>query len=258
MHCVLQQQQGLMEESPAGDVNKGQQSPGLQSLPAGLLDAVLRLLDASSRLQLFKTSNAALAASFPSLTSLTLGGMISIGQLAKAINYHLLLPQLLHLDLKRADLTHEGQLGRSPFIGSRVQELSLYGWVKVNEITSLEVYGFSGLTSSRASADCSWRQLEVRVLDWVTAAYLPLHSLTYPLRLHKLVKGIKEPSIEVLAAAELNLCERNKAGLVLDEDEDLCLSKATVDLLTEQYLSHSRRTAEQPTQPTVASSSTPQ
>ncbi|KAJ9532171.1 hypothetical protein QJQ45_003917 [Haematococcus lacustris] len=456
-----------MEKSSAGDVNKGQQSPGLQSLPANLLDAVLCQLNASSRLQIFKTSkflatallrkfpriqltyprqgdiqrdnlrelapfvtevlqnrqhpklhltlqpawgltdaiwqrhravpaaaaadvtrlvswvlgavplcgaidcltiswhyglafpwepvfSAALAASFPSLTSLTLGGMISIGQLAKAINYHLLLPQLLHLDLKRADLTHEGQPGRSPFIGSRVQELSLYGWVKVNEvsellsglvplpphltqlevtglsnlgqwdwvrlasavssltqlqqlrltdedrscdgtglgplpllralahlpslhtlvlddnvvgerqlaallaltqITSLEVYGFSGLTSSRASSDCSWRQLEVRVLDWVTAAYLPLHSLIHPLRLHKLVKGIKEPSKEVLAVAELNLCENNKAGLVLDEDEDLCLTKATVDLLTEQYLGHSHRTAQQPPHPTMASSS---
>ncbi|KAJ9532070.1 hypothetical protein QJQ45_003749 [Haematococcus lacustris] len=58
----------------------------------------------------------------------------------------------------------------------------------------------------------------------VVAAYLPLHSLTHPLRLHKLAKGIEEPSIEVLAAAELNLCERNKAGL---EVEDMWLSMAT-------------------------------
>ncbi|KAJ9505842.1 hypothetical protein QJQ45_010631 [Haematococcus lacustris] len=124
--------------------------------------------------------------------------------------------------------------------------------LKLTQITCLELHGFSGLTSSRASADCSWRHLEVRVLDWVTAAYLPLHSLTHPLRLHKLVKDVDEPSAEVLAAAELNLCERNKAGLELDDD--LCLSKdPTVDLLSEQYISH--RTAQQPPHPSVASSS---
>ncbi|KAJ9532555.1 hypothetical protein QJQ45_010639 [Haematococcus lacustris] len=112
---------------------------------------------------------------------------------------------------------------------------------------------FSGLTSSRASAACSWRQLEVDCMYWVTAAYLPLHSLTHPLHLTHLVRDIEEPTIEVLAAAELNLCERNKAGLELDDC--MCLSKATVDLLTEQYLTHSRRAAQQPTHPTVASSS---
>ncbi|KAJ9532184.1 hypothetical protein QJQ45_003908 [Haematococcus lacustris] len=123
----------------------------------------------------------------------------------------------------------------------------------LTHITSLQVATFSGLTSSWASAACSWRKLEVHSMDWVTAAYLPLHSLTHPLWLHRLVGDVKEPSIEVLAAAELNLCERNKAGLVLDSGMDL--SKATVDLLTEQHLSHSRRTAQQPLQPTVASSS---
>ncbi|GFH19935.1 hypothetical protein HaLaN_16969 [Haematococcus lacustris] len=104
-------------------------------------------------------------------------------------------------------------------------------------------------------------------MDWVTAAYLPLHSLTHPLHLYQLVgammedveigdidmEDIEEPSIEVLAAAELNLCERNKAGLVLDGA--LWLSKATVDMLTEQHLSHSRHTAHQPSHPAVASSS---
>ncbi|KAJ9532159.1 hypothetical protein QJQ45_003930 [Haematococcus lacustris] len=95
-------------------------------------------------------------------------------------------------------------------------------------------------------------------MDWDSAAHLPLHSLTHPLHLVRLVNGIEmdgiaEPSIELLAAAELNLCERNKAGLVLEWG--MCLSRATVDLLTEQYLSHSSRTAQQPPHPTVASSS---
>ncbi|GFH19933.1 hypothetical protein HaLaN_16967 [Haematococcus lacustris] len=43
----------LQLKSSAGDVNKGQQ---LQGLPAELLDAVLRQLDASSQLQVFMTS----------------------------------------------------------------------------------------------------------------------------------------------------------------------------------------------------------
>ncbi|KAJ9532069.1 hypothetical protein QJQ45_003751 [Haematococcus lacustris] len=305
--------------------------------------------------------SAALAASFPSLTSLTFPDCsISIGDLADVINHPLLLPRLLHLDLKHVTFTHDGQLGRSPFVGSRLQNLCLCGvvegdgepeflsgllplpptltqlrfrgsigdqWVwdwdmigaavsslkmlrqlalscqdsdydnlttsgvgpagpepmallpwlvhlpslhalemyervvgqeqldallALTQITRLEVYNFSDLTSSRASAACSWRQLEIWRLDWFSAAYLPLHSLTHPLRLHKLM-DVEEPSIEVLAAAELNLCERNKAGLVLDEG--MYLHVSTLDLLTEQYLSHSRRTAQQLTQPTVASSS---
>ncbi|KAJ9532206.1 hypothetical protein QJQ45_003931 [Haematococcus lacustris] len=297
--------------------------------------------------------SAALATSFPFLTRLTLQECsISIGDLAKVINHPLLSPRLLHLDLEYADITHEGRPGSSPFIGSRLQTLSLNGFVEVEgepellsgllplpltltelemtgctnmvqkdwvrlaaavssltqlqqlwltysnrdsdenapgpmallsalahlpslhtlvlyeivvgqeqldallaltQITSLEVLEVSGLTSSRASAACSWRQLEVHLMDWDSAAYLPLHSLTHPLRLYQLEGGIEEPSIEVLAAAELNLCESNKAGLVLDGK--LCLSQATVDLLTEQYLSHSRHTAQQPPHPSVVSSS---
>ncbi|KAJ9532168.1 hypothetical protein QJQ45_003919 [Haematococcus lacustris] len=296
--------------------------------------------------------SATLASSFPTLTSLTVRmNRIYIGHLANAINHPQLLSRLLHLDIMGAEIIHEDQLFRSPFVGSTLQTLSLSGRVTVNgehkflwdllplprtltqlqvsgwhshrwnwdrlaaavssltqlqqlklydedrycrtrgpgltallravvtlpslhtlvminivegqeqldallaltQITRLELQGFSGLTSSRASADCSWRELKIWRLDWVTAPYLPLHSLTHPLRLHELVKGIEEPSEEVLAAAELNLCERNQAGLELHDD--LCLSKATVDLLTEQYLSHSRRTAQQPPHPTVASSS---
>ncbi|KAJ9532174.1 hypothetical protein QJQ45_003912 [Haematococcus lacustris] len=127
----------------------------------------------------------------------------------------------------------------------------LHALLALTQITSLELYGFSGLTTSNASAACSWRQLKVWRLDWVSAAYLPLHSLTYPLWLRQLVTDIVEPSEEELAAAELNLCEYNKAGLVLDRG--MVLEKATVDLLVEQYLSHSRRTAHQPPHPTVAS-----
>ncbi|KAJ9532591.1 hypothetical protein QJQ45_010673 [Haematococcus lacustris] len=296
--------------------------------------------------------SAALAASFPSLTSLTFKD-VSIGYLVYAIDTLLLLPQLLHLDLQNIITEDEGQLGDSwsPFIGSRLQTLSLhacytgYGeselllglvplpptltqltvsssrmeqwdWVRVaaavsdltqlqqlrlidehrdwyvtgpgpmpllsalvhlpslhtlevdeyvegqeqldallalTQITSLKLLTVTGLTSSRASAACSWRQLEVHTMDWDSAAYMPMHSLTHPLHLTQLVGDNEEPSIEVLAAAELNLFERNKAGLVLNWG--MCLSKATVDLLTEQYLSHICPADQQPPHPTVASSS---
>ncbi|KAJ9532583.1 hypothetical protein QJQ45_010682 [Haematococcus lacustris] len=451
-----------MKKSSAGDVNKGKQLPGLQGLPAELLDAVLSQLDASSRLPVYRTSkflatallrvvprvqltyptqhdifeqdlrelapfltevlqnreqpklhltlqpassltdateqpgeaepaaaasvkkrrvammmraaplcwavdcltiqwqrdldfsweptfSTALAAYFPSLTSLTFkNANISIRHLAKAIKHPLLGPRLLHLDLLNSSITHEGRLGRSPFIGSRLQTLSLdalvgvdellpglvplpptltqltmrgfgsieWDWVKIaaavssltqlqqlrltdwdrawyaigpgpmallpalahlpslhtlvldeyvvgqeqldallalTQITHLSVLRFTGLTSSWASAACSWRQLEVHTMDWDSAAYLPLHSLTHPLHVYQIVGDIVEPCIEVLAAAELNLCERNEAGLVLNGD--LCLSKATVDLLTEQYLSHICPADHQPPHPSVASSS---
>ncbi|KAJ9532188.1 hypothetical protein QJQ45_003905 [Haematococcus lacustris] len=299
--------------------------------------------------------SATLAASFPSLTSLTFHDVrLSIGHLATAINHPLLLPRLLHLDIEGADITHEGQPGSPPFIGSRLQTLSLNGVVEVDgerellsgllplppTLTQLEVKGnrielwdwdslaaavssltqlqqlrlvceelecditmsgvvallpvlanlpslhtlvlddavvgqeqldtllaltqithlcvvcFSGLTSSRASAACSWRKLDVHTMDLVTAAYLPLHSLTHPLNVYLCDKEDyteEQPSIEVLAAAELNLCERNKAGPVLVKE--LCLSRATVDLLTEQYLAHISPADQQPPHPTVASSS---
>ncbi|KAJ9532207.1 hypothetical protein QJQ45_003890 [Haematococcus lacustris] len=433
-----------MKKSSAGDVSKGQQLPGLHGLPAELLDAVLRQLDASSRLPVFRTSkllatallrvvpriklayptqhdiqrdnlrelapfltevlrnrqqpklhltlrpamgpmgamwedtarllawtlgavplcravdclaiswykgihfpwepesNAALVSSFPSLTSLHFDNVrISISHLATAAA-----ARLLHLDLRGASITHEGRVGRSPFIGSRLQRLNLCVWVGVDgthkylyrllpfpstltqlevtdvddldrrqwstlaravssltqlqqlrlscgdsapdatrllqalahlpslhtlvlgyyvvghrqldallaltQITRLEVFDYSRLSSSRASAACSWRQLIVWQLDWVTAAHLPLHSLTHPLCLQQLGPDVDELTIEVLAAAELNLCEHNEAGLALNVS--LCLSKATMDLLTEQYLSRSH-TAHHLSHPTVASSS---
>ncbi|KAJ9532584.1 hypothetical protein QJQ45_010681 [Haematococcus lacustris] len=179
--------------------------------------------------------------------------------------YMALLPALAHLPSLQTLEMDDAAVGQ--------EELDAF--LALTQITSLKFSEFYGLTSSRASTPCSWRQLEVHRMDWVTAAFLPLHSLTHPLHLDQLVgnmmedfalgnmmeafglgnmmEDIEEPSIELLAAAELNLCESNKAGLVLDDC--MFLSKATLDLLTEQYLTHSRHTAQQPTHPSVASSS---
>ncbi|KAJ9505848.1 hypothetical protein QJQ45_010646 [Haematococcus lacustris] len=108
----------------------------------------------------------------------------------------------------------------------------------LTQATFLHVRRFKDIALSRTTAACSWRRLELGQggwdLDWATAAHLPLHSLTHPLQVSRL-GGSEEVGVEVLAAAELNLCERNKAGL---EVEDMPLSLAGVELLTELYLSH--------------------
>ncbi|GFH29527.1 hypothetical protein HaLaN_28204 [Haematococcus lacustris] len=241
---------GLMDNSSAGDGHAGQQLKGLLDLPAKPLDAILSQLDARSRLPVFRTSKLLatdLLRIVPRIKLTYPNRHDFLGQ-----HHRELAPFLTEALQKRQH--PELHLTLEPGCGLHTLEVDqcvvgqeqLDALLELTQITCLKVQGFSGLTSSRASADCSWRQLEAFFLDWVSAAYLPLHSLTHPLRLNTLAKGIEvkdieELSVEVLAAAELNLCERNKAGLVLDGNlvhKDLVLSKATVDLLTEQYLNH--------------------
>ncbi|KAJ9532215.1 hypothetical protein QJQ45_003879 [Haematococcus lacustris] len=121
------------------------------------------------------------------------------------------------------------------------------------QITHLRLQSFSDLTLSKATVACSWRKLQIdgHIKDWVTAASLPLHNLNHPLYLHRLGQP-GEIGVEVLAAAELNLCQRNKAGLVV---ELMVMDKALVGLLTEQYISHHRQGEQQPPHPTEPSSS---
>ncbi|GFH10485.1 hypothetical protein HaLaN_05806 [Haematococcus lacustris] len=151
-------------------------STQLLDLPEELLGAVLRQLrDGNSRLQVFMTSK----------------------RLATALLQHTPSIQLTHplavdlLEVASAEINDSG------FVGS---------------LSSLAVYSIGCLVFSRVSAACSWRQLEVEEMDWLSAAHLPLHSLTHPLQLAQL-GGVGPVGAEVLAAAELNLCERHKAGL---------------------------------------------
>ncbi|KAL6759979.1 hypothetical protein V8C86DRAFT_3090550 [Haematococcus lacustris] len=141
----------------------------------------------------------------------------------------------------------------------------------LTQITRLQAHRlmYLGFTNCTSGTSCSWRQLELYDMDWDTAAKAPLHGLTHPLHLTEL--GVdheeynqaqiedKETTAEewrfrLMAAAEHNLCECNKAGL---EVELMYLYKADMDMLTEQYLSHnhSRPDAQQPPRPTTASSS---
>ncbi|KAJ9532504.1 hypothetical protein QJQ45_010583 [Haematococcus lacustris] len=55
------------------------------------------------------------------------------------------------------------------------------------QLTSIQLASVQGLTSSRASAPCSWQRLELTgSIDCTSAAHLPLHSLTQPLVLGEL------------------------------------------------------------------------
>ncbi|KAJ9505844.1 hypothetical protein QJQ45_010642 [Haematococcus lacustris] len=263
--------------------------------------------------------SAALCASFPSLTSLTLQELsMTPTQLGLLVSHPLMLPRLRHLDISNASFDDEEAV-TSPFHASNLQHLAL-SWVEwdfiphlaplaphltqleileveeacpfisttlaeaisaltclewlclaldksdepfstllpvlaqmpslhtlilkdqdvegddqldallaATQITHLQVHSFSDLTLSKATAACSWRKLEI---DGVGES--------------------GEIGVEVLAAAELNLCERNKAGLEVARME---IDKPIVELLTEQYLSHRRHGVEQPTHPTEPSSS---
>ncbi|KAL6760025.1 hypothetical protein V8C86DRAFT_1187340 [Haematococcus lacustris] len=110
-----------------------------------------------------------LAASYPSLTSLTLDFLdLSTCQLGRLVSHPALLPLLKHLDISEASIVNKPQPASSPFTGSRLQQLSL-GWgywdftphlaPLAPHLTQLAVVslesndsGFSGSLSSLAAA----------------------------------------------------------------------------------------------------------
>ncbi|GFH29399.1 hypothetical protein HaLaN_28046, partial [Haematococcus lacustris] len=81
------------------------------------------------------------------------------------------------------------------------------------QLTSIQLHSINGLTSSRADAPCSWQRLELTASSWfiraTTAAYLPLHSLTYPLLLSTL-GFISQESTALVTAAVHNLTQTCK------------------------------------------------
>ncbi|KAJ9532914.1 hypothetical protein QJQ45_011010 [Haematococcus lacustris] len=156
-----------------------------------------------------------------------------------------MLPVLAHLpSLSTLVMPHERVVGQD----------QLDALLALTLITYLDVKSFCNLTESRATADCSWQQLVLEHTCWSSMQLLPLHSLTLPLRVDVIHGSFRTGGAvaDVVAAAELNMFDRNKAGLVV---KDMLLNRAAIDLLTELYLSHSRRTAQQFCHPTVPSSS---
>ncbi|KAJ9532182.1 hypothetical protein QJQ45_003913 [Haematococcus lacustris] len=246
----------------------------LLDLPEEILTAVLRQLDdGNSRLRVFMTSKRLATALLQHTPSIQLTHPLAVDlvcapgdeSLAVAVGTLTCL-QSLKFDLDDLEAGDWFLPVLVPMLASLpslhtlllLQEIVHGDQVDVllaaTQITHLQVYSISCLVFSRVSAACSWRQLEVEEMDWLSAAHLPLHSLTHPLQLAQL-GGVGPVGAEVLAAAELNLCERNKAGL---EVEDMWLNRGSFDLLTAQYVSRSRPAAQQPPKPTVASSSSGQ
>ncbi|KAL6746872.1 hypothetical protein V8C86DRAFT_2929683 [Haematococcus lacustris] len=82
------------------------------------------------------------------------------------------LPRLRTLQLPHADLSTQQDLD---------------ALLAATQLTSLRLKSVNCLTESRAERACSWQRLEVTgTLDYISAAYLPLHSLTQPLLVPKL------------------------------------------------------------------------
>ncbi|KAJ9533937.1 hypothetical protein QJQ45_027033, partial [Haematococcus lacustris] len=70
------------------------------------------------------------------------------------------------------------------------------------QLTSIQLASVQGLTSSRASAPCSWQRLELTgSIDCTSAAHLPLHSLTQPLVLGELCCSVDLVTTPEAAAA---------------------------------------------------------
>ncbi|KAL6746456.1 tRNA synthetases class I-domain-containing protein [Haematococcus lacustris] len=82
------------------------------------------------------------------------------------------LPRLCSLQLPHAELSIQQDLD---------------ALLATTQLTSLQLKSVNCLTDSRAERACSWQRLEViGALDYTSAAYLPLHSLTQPLLVGKL------------------------------------------------------------------------
>ncbi|KAJ9532459.1 hypothetical protein QJQ45_010521 [Haematococcus lacustris] len=70
------------------------------------------------------------------------------------------------------------------------------------QLTSVQLASVEGLSSSRASAPCSWQRLELTgSIDCTSAAHLPLHSLTQPLVLGELCCSVDLVTTPEAAAA---------------------------------------------------------
>ncbi|KAJ9533102.1 hypothetical protein QJQ45_018157, partial [Haematococcus lacustris] len=186
-----------------------------------------------------------LAAAVSSMTCMQRLELSMYMELEPGEGFSAMLPVLAHLpSLNTLMMSHERVVGQD----------QLDALLALTQITYLVVNSFCNLTESRATAGCSWQQLVLKQTVWSPMQLLPLHSLTHPLHVDVIHSSFRPGGAieDVMAAAELNMCELNKAGLVVD---DMRLNRAAIDLLTEQYFSHSRRTAQQPPHPTVASSS---
>ncbi|KAJ9532836.1 hypothetical protein QJQ45_010959 [Haematococcus lacustris] len=113
--------------------------------------------------------------SLAQLQVLTISCVDHLGDLPRLLQA---LPQLHTLQLPHAPVYDQEELD---------------ALLEATQLTSIHLQSVTGLTSSRADARCSWQRLELTRFGLIasgsiaTAAYLPLHSLTQPLVLDRLV-----------------------------------------------------------------------
>ncbi|KAL6761581.1 hypothetical protein V8C86DRAFT_3088270 [Haematococcus lacustris] len=168
---------------------------------------------------------AALCASFPTLTSLTLQHLdtlrVVMTELQPVGPLLLVLPSMLTLRTLALGL-------------GRVEgDAEVRALLAATQITALSLDGFSNILDDHASTPCSWRwlQMEAGVPEWATVASLPFHALTHSLSLSSLgAPGVV--GVETLLRAEHNLCARNTAGVRV---EVVVLDVAVVALLTDLF-----------------------
>ncbi|KAJ9532476.1 hypothetical protein QJQ45_010504 [Haematococcus lacustris] len=148
----------------------------------------LSLLDAtpSSHTYCFQTVSAQRLAHLRELCVQSSGSLEGLPELLQA------LPQLHTLQLP----------------GATVQDQHLDTLLAATQITSVQFGIVHGLDVPRADAPCSWQQLQVtRTMDCISAACLPLHSLTQPLNVKCLCIGEDDVSGANTAAAVLTLTQ---------------------------------------------------
>ncbi|KAJ9533511.1 hypothetical protein QJQ45_026593 [Haematococcus lacustris] len=148
----------------------------------------LSLLDAtpSSHTYCFQTVSAQRLAHLRELCVCSSGSLEGLPELLQA------LPQLHTLQLP----------------GATVQDQHLDTLLAATQITSVQFGIVHGLDVPRADAPCSWQQLQVtRTMDCISAACLPLHSLTQPLNVKCLCIGEDDVSGTDTAAAVHSLTQ---------------------------------------------------
>ncbi|KAJ9532330.1 hypothetical protein QJQ45_010366 [Haematococcus lacustris] len=157
----------------------------------------------------------------------------------------------------------------------KLKELLLYAYVVVGmqqldallaatHLQQLRLYGFEGITESRAAAACHWQRLALKQLEephqsdwqvqdpsrytqWTTAAHLPLHSLRDSLHISKLGLGTMEGGVMdpgLLARAVRNLTAGCPAGLTVNQ-MDVALPWAQVHGEWQQWLDQQQQQGQQ-------------
>ncbi|KAL6756309.1 hypothetical protein V8C86DRAFT_3136667 [Haematococcus lacustris] len=136
-------------------------------------------------------------ASLQQLQVLIISDLFCVDGLAELLQA---LPQLCTLQLPDIRVTCEEQLDES---------------LAATQLMSIQLGKVWRLETSRADAPCSWQRLEVDLIGATSVAYLPLHSLTQPLVLGRLIVDLHPwPRLD-MAAVIHNLTHACKVPVIV-------------------------------------------